>query len=156
MTSSLSLSVTVACRAVVCVCKWDLKRFLGNPWDGIRFELVEGKSRPKLLISPVDNTSRRFSSCQSDSVNLSPTRCVSVTANVFQRSPLLQGYQEVSLWEVLSSSAACLPATLASFYQPLIASVFSLISSAVCFSLMCVKEDNSFQLGLDVECVLQS
>lgn len=70
-----------------CVCKWDLKRFLANPRDGIRFELVEGKSRAKLLISPVDNTSLCFSPCQSESVNLSSSQSVSVTANVFHCGP---------------------------------------------------------------------
>lgn len=70
-------------------CKWDLrKRFSANPGDGIRFELEEGKSRAKLLISTVDNTSLCFSSCQSESVNLSRAQSVSVTtANVFHCSP---------------------------------------------------------------------
>lgn len=77
------------------MCKWDLKRFLTNPKDYIRFELVQGKSRAKLLISTVDNSSLCFSSCLSESVNLCSSQAVSVTANAFGR-PRLQGYREVS------------------------------------------------------------
>lgn len=94
-----------------CVCKWDLERFLANPGDSIRFELVEGKSRAKLLISPVDNTSLCFSSCQSESVNLSVARSVSVTANVFHCSPRFSRLQKSLTVGGLSSSAACLPVT---------------------------------------------
>lgn len=92
----------------MCVCKWDLKGFLANPGDSIRFELVEGKSRAKLLISPVDNTSRCLSSCQSESVSLS----VSVAANVCRCSPPCSRLRKSLAVGGLSLSAACLPVTL--------------------------------------------
>lgn len=69
----------------VCVCKWDLKRFLANPGNGIRLELVEGKSRAKLLISTVDNSSLCFSSCQS----FHSAHSASVAANVCHSRPQL-------------------------------------------------------------------
>lgn len=89
-----------------CVCKWDLKRFLTNPRDCIRFELVQGMSRAKLLISTVDNTSLCFPSCQSESVNLCSSQSVSVTANVCCR-PRLQGYREGSRWECSLFACHC-------------------------------------------------
>lgn len=49
--------------------KQDLKRFLANPGNRIRSELVEGKWRAKLLISAMDNTSV-FPSCQDEPVSL--------------------------------------------------------------------------------------
>lgn len=85
---------------------------MANPGDGIRFELVEGKSRAKLLISPVDNTSLCFSSCQSESVNLSSSQSVSVTANVFHRGARFSRLQGSLTVGEMSLSAACLPVTV--------------------------------------------
>lgn len=85
--SSLCDHVSVLLCVFVCVCKQDLKRFLANPGDSIRLESVEGKSRAKLLISTVDNTSLCLSSCQSESVNPSTAQSVSVIANIFHCRP---------------------------------------------------------------------
>lgn len=57
--------------AVVCARAWDLKGFFANPGSRIRCELVEGKSRAKLLICTVDNAV--FSPWQS--VNLCNCQC---------------------------------------------------------------------------------
>lgn len=67
---SMSPRVHTKIKVETCVCVGDLKGFLTNPGDGIRFKLVEGKSGAKLLISPLDNASPRSSSCHSESVNL--------------------------------------------------------------------------------------
>lgn len=82
------------------------KRFLANPGDGIRINLVEGKSRAKLLISPPDNASPRSSSCHSQSVNL-PSALVCLSLLMYSTAVLFfKVTKKVSLW------AGCLPVRL--------------------------------------------
>lgn len=92
---------------LVCVCVCErarererfIKRFLANPGNRIRSELEESKSRAKLLICAVDNTSLCSLSCQSSQPSLS------VTTSIFHCCPSwLQAYRKVSERE---SSFSC-------------------------------------------------
>lgn len=98
------------------MCERDLKRFFANPGDGIRFELVEGKSRAKLLISPLDNTSPLFSSCHSESVNL-PGVGPRLSLLMYSTAVLFSRLPKSLTVGGLSSSAACLPVTFPAVKQ---------------------------------------